>query len=414
MIRTVVLFALAGSSSLLAQHHSMRREGSGTSWMPDAVTIPGQERSVAGFHVMLHGSLFALYDHQGGPRGANQFSSLSWAMLGVGRDLAGGRAWIRFMPSLDAATVGGCGAPQLLQTGGLCKGSAIADRQHQHELFKELAILYERPLIGALSLLLYGGPAGEPALGPVAHMHRPSAMDDPASPLGHHWQDATQTSFGVATVGLFTHRIRIEASRFNGFESDDFRWDIEVPELNSTSARLTVNPSDRWSMSAGYGKMSHFEQLPSITMRRLVASVMYGRPRHNGQWATTAIYGMIAHKGVSKSHSGLVESELVAGANTVLGRIEVVEKNAGDLRVTDLPIDHSAHHHGSAENMEFLVGAASLGYVRDLARGGGVTLGLGARGTVNAVPRTLAGPYGSRAPVGALLFARVRPARTHH
>jgi hypothetical protein len=48
---------------------------------------------------------------------------------------------------------------------------------------------------------LYVGYPGEPALGPVAFMHRPSAMDNPDAPISHHWIDATHITFGVATLG---------------------------------------------------------------------------------------------------------------------------------------------------------------------------------------------------------------------
>src|SRR2546425_2506544 len=38
-------------------------------------------------------------------------------------------------------------------------------------------------------------PVGEPAVGPVAFPHRPSAADDPLAPISHHWQDATHITF---------------------------------------------------------------------------------------------------------------------------------------------------------------------------------------------------------------------------
>ena len=55
------------------------------------------------------------------------------------------------------------------------------------------------------------------------------------------------------------------------------------------------------------------------------------------------------------------------------------------------------------------VGTLALGYVRELADFRGATLGLGARGAINLVPRTLEGVYGSRTPVGVAVFLRVRP-----
>jgi hypothetical protein len=68
--------------------------------------------------------------------------------------------------------------------------------------------------------------------------------------------------------------------------------------------------------------------------------------------------------------------------------------------------------YGFATDREFRVGELTLGYIRDFARFGAGTLGLGAMGTLNVVPPELQAAYGSRTPVGALVFLRVRPFRT--
>jgi hypothetical protein len=380
---------------------SMERMGSGTTWIPDAVTLPSRHYTVGKWMLMLHGFLFVQYDKQGGPRGASQFGSLNWAMIMADRELAGGRVQFRFMPSLDPATVGKCGYPLLLQSGEMCNGKPIVDRQHPHDLFMELGALYERPIGSNFALLLYAAPAGEPALGPVAFMHRPSAMDEPQAPLGHHWQDATHISFGVVTAGLFTRKLRLEASAFNGHEPNEERWDFDPISLNSYSGRLTVNPNDNWSLTAGYGKLDNPElSNPPESMRRFAASAMYGQKLgEDGQWATTAIYGRNQHAGEDPSHSGLLESEAVLGKhNTVFGRAEYVQKSAHDLQLAAFP-----------DEQLFGVSSLSLGYIRDVKRGAALSFGIGARGTVNFVPRDLEASYGSRNPVGGMVFVRIRP-----
>ena len=40
------------------------------------------------------------------------------------------------------------------------------------------------------------------AIGPVAYMHRPSAMDNPAAPLSHHTFDSTHIAYGVVTAAV--------------------------------------------------------------------------------------------------------------------------------------------------------------------------------------------------------------------
>src|SRR5262249_5143347 len=92
---------------------------------------------------------------------------------------------------------------------------------------------------------------------------------------------------------------------------------------------------------------------------------------------------------------------MVDRANTLIGRAEGVTKSAEDL-----VLGSSA---GMMSGDRFGVGAVSLGYVREVARGGRGTIGLGAMGTVSGVPGSLVRTYGSRAPVGGFLFLRVRP-----
>ncbi|MFL5504569.1 MAG: hypothetical protein ACJ799_11225 [Gemmatimonadaceae bacterium] len=383
---------------------SMERMGSGTTWIPDAVMLPARHAMVGQWSVMLHGFAFAQYDRQGGTRGRGQFGSLNWAMIMASRSVGAGHLQFRFMPSLDAATVGKCGYPLLLQSGETCNGQPLVDRQHPHDFFMELGALYERPLTSKFAMLLYAAPAGEPALGPVAFMHRPSAMDNPSAPLGHHWQDATHISFGVITAGLYTRTLRLEASAFNGIEPNEHRWDFDPIKINSYSTRLTINPDSSWSLTAGYGMIVHPETGdPNGKMHRLVASAMYGkRLGPDAQWATTLIYG--ANKERDWSSSALVESEMVLDRNnTLFGRAELVQKSADDLAVASLPADRL-----------FNVGSASIGYIRELIRGRGATIGFGGSGTLNFVPATLEPSYGSRTPLGAMVFVRLRPYHSPH
>jgi hypothetical protein len=127
---------------------------------------------------------------------------------------------------------------------------------------------------------------------------------------------------------------------------------------------------------------------------------MYGRSLGaDGQWASTAIYGQNAHAGETASHSGLLETEAILDRrHTVFARAEYVQKSAHDLQLAAFP-----------DEQRFNVAALSLGYIRDFTRGRGVTLGLGARGTVNMVPSAMETAYGSRTPVGGMVFLRLRP-----
>ena len=387
---------------------SMDRMGSGTTWIPDAVALPSRHFTAGAWSLMVHGFVFAQYNKQSGPRGADQFGSLNWGMLMASREVAGGTFQARTMLSLDALTVGGGGYPLLLQSGEQYRGKPNFDRQHPHDFFMELGALYERKVAGPVGVSVYVAPAGEPALGPVAFMHRPSAMDVPMAPLGHHWQDATHISFGVLTAGVFTHDWKVEGSVFNGREPDDQRWNFDPIRLDSYSGRITYNPTKNWSFATGYGYLKSPEfSHPDESIHRLTGSVLHGAALgDDGQVATTVSWGANAKgRNVGWTHSVLVESEAVMDQrNTVFGRVEYVQKSAEDL-VLDTP------KFGFASDRRFNVSTFSLGYIREVGRWGPTTIGLGGLGSLNFLPSALEVPYGSRTPFGAMAFLRIRPVR---
>jgi hypothetical protein len=228
------------------------------------------------------------------------------------------------------------------------------------------------------------------------------------APISHHWQDATHVSFGVLSAGIFTHTLKVEGSLFNGREPDQYRFNFDPITLDSYSGRVTFNPTPSWSFTGGYGYLKSPEALhPTESMHRVTASVLHGMPLGaDGQWASAIVYGANTHAGHDRSQSLLAESEGVLDArNTLFGRAEWVQKSAEEL-VLDTP------PYGFAPDDRFDVGAVSLGYIRELARFGPGTLGLGVMGTINVVPAALSAAYGSRTPTAAAIFLRVRPFRS--
>jgi hypothetical protein len=403
-----VATALLGVRPLVAQRApagSMDRMAVGAAGIPDAVTLPSRVFRLGGWDVMTHGFAFAQVDVQGGPRGGTQTGSLSWGMLMASHGLAGGTVQGRVMLSLDPAGVTARGYPLLLQTGESYRGVPLVDRQHPHDAFMEIGARYAHAVAPGVSAEVYAAPVGEPALGPVAFMHRPSAMDNPTAPLGHHWQDATHVAFGVLTAGLRTRRWTLEGSAFNGREPDDRRWNLDPIRLDSRAGRLTIRAGPNWSLMAGYGFLASPEALaPAASQHRITASAMYGRPIGTaGQWATTLLWSANAFSGVAGlSHSVLLESEAVLNArNTLFARVERAPRTAADLALAGPPAS-------LAPDRAFAVGALSLGYVRELVATRGATFGLGAIATVNVVPAEVGSAYGSRAPVGGMIFLRAR------
>src|SRR5437879_5988836 len=365
------------------------RLGSGTSWLPDASPMHAAHLRLGAWTLMLHGSAVVQYDHQAGLRGDSRVSLIDWVMLAPSRPVAGGRLHLRGMISSDPWGVGSRGYPLLLQTGESDRGVPLHDHQHPHDLFMELAALYERAVARNLAVSLYAAPVGEPAVGPAAFPHRPSAADDPLAPLAHHWQDGTHITFGVLTAGVFTRTTKLEASIFNGREPDEDRtnFDYAGRALDSYSARLSVNPGAHWSVSTWYAYLKSPETLhPDESLHRLGAAALMAQPiGRRGRWAMALIYGANARIGTGHlANSVAVETNFdLDGMNAVFGRVEYVRKTAEDLVVLSVP-----------PATEYDVGALALGYHRTFTTVRGV-----AAGGVPAA-RAAATALASRAPLG--------------
>jgi hypothetical protein len=385
----------------------MTRMGSGTAWLPDASAMRAWHFTVGSWMLMVHGDAFLQYDHQGGPRGADQLGSINWGMLMAMRQVSGGTLHLHGMASAEPLTIGAGGYPLLLQNGETFRGQPLHDRQHPHDLFMELSALYERGISRRVGVVLYVAPVGEPAIGPVAYMHRPSALNDPFAPLAHHWTDATHITYGVLTAGIFTKHLKLEGTLFNGREPDEDRYDFDFNPLDSYGARLSVNPTPHWSVSASYGYLKEPEALhPDENQHRLGASILHTvRLGRQGEWASALVYGANKHVEQSRAkrpweHSVMAEANLqLDAANSMFSRVEYVRKSGEELSLPD-----------RLSGEVFDIGNLSLGYIREFARYRGATLGIGARWAINLVPGALEGVYGSQTPVGLAVFLRVRPA----
>ena len=345
---------------------------------------------------MAHGNLFLTYNHQGESRGTGKAESVNYLMLMEQHSLGRGTLLLREMFSAESLTSPHPGFPELFQTGETYHGQPLVDHQHPHNVFAELSALYTLPLGKKVSWLLYGGPAAEPALGPVAYMHRASASEDPAAPLSHHLQDSTHTSFGVVTTGFVLDRFKLEASAFNGREPGEDRWKIQLGALDSWSMRVSAAPARNWVAQYSYGRLQHPEALAPGDELRQSASLEYSRPLHAGNWATSLVWGRkrkLPDQTVQNSY--LLESTLnFKQRNYAYTRLELVDK---DELFPQLPSAPS-----------FRIGAYTFGGVRDLVQSKNWRLGLGADLTFYSKPAALDPAYGDN-PVSLHVFLRLRP-----
>jgi len=305
------------------------------------------------------------------------------------------------MLSAESLTAPHPGFPELFQTGETYHGQPLVDHQHPHNVFSELALYYTHPIAEGISWLFYGAAAGEPALGPVAFMHRASASELPMAPLSHHLQDSTHTSFGVITTGLDVDRFRIEGSVFNGREPNEQRYGTQFAPLDSWSARLSVAASRNWTAQYSYGRLERPEALEPGSQRRQTASVEYVRPFASGSWATTVVWGRV-HKVFENRNlnSYLLETTAnLKSRNYGFSRMELVDKNELFPGNSLLP--------------SFRIGAYTFGGARDLVQSRLWQLALGADVTFYSKPSLLDAYYGKN-PVSFQIFMRVRPALSHH
>ncbi len=387
----------------------MSREGSGTSWLPDSSPMYGKMFMFDNDMLMLHGAIFPRYTNVSTRRGDDRIDAPNWIM-GMYSHPLGDNTQIgaRLMMSLDPLTEGGRGYPLLFQTGESWHDEPLHDRQHPHDLFDEVSISLSQKFDHDFSSYIYFGYPGEPALGPPTFMHRPSAMDDPDAPLGHHWQDSTHVTFGVATAGLVWSRfggMKIEGSIFTGREPDEDRYDFDQPEFDSYSGRISWNPTRNLALQVSYGYIKSPEQLePDLKRHRTTASVIYNLPLgHDSNWSNTFVWGQNHDTGEGKTQSFLVESDYQRGRNTVYLRWERVEKSGHELVLK--PPDESGI---------FPVSGYTIGYVRDLSHGNGIDIGLGTQFTINNRPDTLDRYYSDDLGYAFEFFLRIRPSLHGH
>ncbi|HVW04684.1 MAG TPA: hypothetical protein VHB78_06725 [Vicinamibacterales bacterium] len=375
------------------------RDGSGTSWLPDDTPASGSMWHVRDWMLMAHGQAFLQAIDVTGDRGDRQAGSVNWAMGMAQHALWGGQLTLRAMTSLEPLTVGRCGYPDLAQSGESCRGVALHDRQHPHDVFMETAARYQRAVGDRVAIEIYGGPAGEPALGPVAYPHRPSAAPDLFAPIAHHWLDATHVSFGVLTAGVYGRRWKAEASAFNGREPDDARYGFDVARLDSWSTRVSWLPSPRLAVQVSTGLLHDVDHHDDDAMdvRRTTASATYHRRTSRGLWTTTAAWGVNREHGES-SQAWLAETAVdVSASDVVFARAECVQKSAADLALPDS---------GAPSDASGII-KVQAGYTRWLAAAAGLRAGIGGSIGVARVPSTAVPAYGSKSPIEMSVFFRL-------
>lgn len=381
----------------------MNRNGSGTGWLPDATPMYAWMNSKNSWSTMWHGSLFVRQDWQNvnnSQNNANQFDAIGWTM-GMAQKTVGknGLLLVRGMFSIDPITLGGNGYPLLFQTGESYNGQALVNRQHPHDFVSELAVGYTQRVNTDMDVSLYVGMPGEPALGPTAFMHRISSINNPDAPLGHHWQDATHVTFGVATFGVRYKKFKAEASSFTGREPDENRFNFDKPLFDSYSYRLSFAPSQNFVVQASQAFIKSPESVdPNINKTRSTASVIYSKKRTGDKQLTASlIWGYNDEGGNHREQSILVEGNYQLRKTAVYGRYELIEKSSEELQLFSFIGDRILS-----------IQSLTLGLNQTVASWFKTSIAIGAQGTLSIIPSVLNTFYGAN-PLSAEIYLRVIP-----
>ncbi|WP_229310959.1 hypothetical protein [Larkinella soli] len=402
--------SLSMMSHLYSRSLPMNRNGSGTSWHPDQTPMYMYMLHTPKWMYMLHYSVFLRHTNQNfnnpGKKGRDtQFDAPNWFM-GMAQRQIGARGLLAFkgMISLDPLTVGANGYPLLFQSGETYKGRRLIDRQHQHDLFSELSVGYTHAFSPTTDLFAYVGFPGEPALGPPAFMHRISSFNNPDSPLGHHWTDATHITFGVATVGFRYKILKLEASNFTGREPNENRFGFDRPRFDSYSYRLSVNPSPTLAIQFSQGFLKGPEALePNENVTRTTASLLHskslaGRP---DQYVSSAlVWGMNSHDGHNEN-AYLAESSLQLGRLALFGRYENIAKSPTELGLVSSDTPYIGPEQLTVNNLTLGINYRLVQYQR-------TDLVLGAQLTGSKPERFLEPIYG-KTPLSGQIYLRITP-----
>lgn len=395
----------------------MNRNGSGTSWHPDQTPLYAYMKHTGpenrpGWMYMLHYSIFLRHTNQNinNPDGRgrdSQFDAPNWFM-GMAQRTVGKRGLFlaRAMLSLDPVTVGADGYPLLFQSGESYRGQRLVDRQHQHDLFSELSVAYSYAFSPKSDAFIYVGFPGEPALGPPAFMHRISSFNNPDSPLGHHWHDATHITFGVVTAGYRLGIAKLEASSFTGREPDEKRLGFDRPRFDSYSFRFSVNPSPTLALQVSRGFIKSPEAVePDEDVNRTTASVLHSKPLGGpDRYVTSAlVWGLNSHDGVNEN-AYLAETSLQLNRVALYGRYENVTKSQEELGIS-----HDETPNGAGAHPLVNVNNLTLGMNYRLIRHQNTDLVAGAQLTASMPDQFLQSYYG-KLPLSGQIYLRLTPA----
>jgi hypothetical protein len=377
-----------------------------------AAGLPGQASAQShGWDAKASGSVFGLLTAQSTLRGADGVAGAGWLSGHVVKGAPDSQLSLDAMVSLEPIFQGKCGYPRLLAGASVCEDSPFEDFSHAQPLVMQLAASYQQS-IGTARLGLMAGLAGDPTLGPEVYLHRSSATLDPFAPMLMHEFNPAHAVHGVVGLSVQFDRLILQASAFNGGNTDHDPYDLDLGALKSFAARARWQLSPLVALQLSHADMQASNEHVAHGDTRLRAQILSIEGQHmagNTMIAYTA--GAARHKmDGDPSFAGLLEAQAQNGRHTLFARAEWarrVEMEGVHIVETD---EHFTVTH------DFRVGELAAGYGVQMLQRAGLAFTAGARASLTFVPEYLQPRYGHARGTTFTVFVNAAPAKggMHH
>ena len=271
----------------------------------------------------FEGAAFATYSYEVGPEEQrNEIFSTNWFAAGAQRSI-GSRGLVLFRGrlSLEPFTVPEDGYPQMLQFVSAESGGPLLDSMRAHDLVGEAAAHFAYRVAGSSFVHLYAAPVGTPALGAVPYAQRLSSEEFAEAPFSYDVQETFYDSSSVVTGGFGSRWLSVEASVFHDAVTTDRHTSIPDGDIDSQSARLTINPTRNLSLQISRGELG--DEKRDVDS----ASISWA----NSRASISAIYTSRQSRVGEELEAGTFETTFRVARGSFLLRAETVDRPAGFL-----------------------------------------------------------------------------------
>lgn len=361
-LAALLLFPLAA----LAQTADPIRNASGTASNPGPLSASISTHG--DWKTLFDGAVFLTNVSQKGPAVQQRETfSTNWFAGAAERSLgSNGLVLFRVRGSLEPLTIKEEGYPQLFQTISPNSGGPLVDSMRAQDLISEAAVQLAYRTSDTSYAHIYLGAAGDPALGALPYVVRASSEEFAEAPFAYDLQESLHSATRVATIGFMSQPVAIEGGVFHHSVTTGRHSSISDGNIDSWSARITLNPMGNFSLQASHGVLG------DDNVKVNSASASYGTQKA----ALSAIWTEVGGQ-----RSTAVEA---------LGRVSFVTLMA---RAESIKAQDRTH--------------VTFGVIADLARRTSYRAGIGVNVDYHTRTRPLTPIYGHK-PQSTYVFVRVR------